>query len=340
MENSYYGEHTRIIPNRASGYQRQVDFVNAEYLSLTQPYAAGSIMSSVDDMLKWNEAVTSNKLVKQETINLAWTSAKLNDGKEIAYGYGWGLDDINGLKSIEHSGGIFGFSTNGIWLPEVGVYVIMLTNRDDIGPSSISTKIAAIAAGKPYPSAFQAIQYDVKELKKLIGIYKFEDGSKRTITFDDGVLYSQRETNTRFKLIPVATNKFYYEDSFSAIEFTPQKKNKMDVIFSNRSVMSKGSKSDEKIVVVEEIKVDPKNLDKFVGEYEVQPGFSFVVTKEDNRLMAQATGQSKFELFAKTENRFFLKVVAAEIEFRINKDGVVDALTLFQSGQEVLAVKK
>lgn len=340
MNNSYYGEQARIIPNRASGYQKQVEFFNAEYLSLTQPYAAGSIMSTVDDLLKWNQAIVSNKLIKQESRNLAWTSAKLNDGGETGYGYGWAIDDVNGLKSIEHSGGIFGYSTNGIWIPEAKVYVIMLTNRDDQGPTNVSTKVAAIAAGKPYPNISNAIAYEEKELKKLIGIYQFEDGAKRSITYENGFLYSQRDANARFKLIPIAINKFSYEDAFSAIEFMPQKKNKINAVFSNRANKSNGYRTDEKIVVVEEFKIDPKTLDKFVGEYEVQLGFSFVVTKEDNKLMIQATGQPKFELFAKTESRFFLKVVPAEMEFRSTKDGAVDAMTLYQGGQEILAMKK
>lgn len=340
MENSYYGSHSEIIRNRASGYQFQGKFLNAEYLSLTQPYAAGSIMSSIDDLLKWNEAIINDKLIKKESRMLAWTPAKLNNGKETGYGYGWAIDDVNGFKSIEHSGGIFGYTSNGIWLPEAGIYVIMLTNRDDKGPRDVSTKIAAIAAGKPYPDVSQAIKYDEKELKKLTGVYKFEDGSKRTILLDNGVLYSQRENNPRFRLIPVAANKFYYEDSFSAIEFIPNKKSMMNAIFINRANKTNGYRTDEKIEEVKEVKVDTKLLDRYVGEYEVQPGFSFVVTREDSKLMIQATGQDKFELFAKSDTRFFLKVVAAEVEFKSNKDGVVEALTLFQAGQAIPALRK
>ena len=69
MNDTYYGSLSKIIKNRASGYQQEENgFINAEYLSMTQPYAAGSIMSNVDDLLKWQKAISDNKLVKAETI--------------------------------------------------------------------------------------------------------------------------------------------------------------------------------------------------------------------------------------------------------------------------------
>lgn len=81
MDNTYYGSHLRIIPGRAYGYQKgENGFVNAEYLSLTQPYAAGSIMSNVDDLLKWQVAIDNGVLLKAETMDLAFTDHPLNNG--------------------------------------------------------------------------------------------------------------------------------------------------------------------------------------------------------------------------------------------------------------------
>ncbi|NNF81288.1 MAG: beta-lactamase family protein, partial [Flavobacteriaceae bacterium] len=67
MKNSYFGSMTKLIPNRASGYQNRDGYVNAEYLSLTLPYAAGSIMSNVDDLLTWQNAIRDNKLITAES---------------------------------------------------------------------------------------------------------------------------------------------------------------------------------------------------------------------------------------------------------------------------------
>jgi CubicO group peptidase (beta-lactamase class C family) len=71
---SYYGSHTKLIKNRASGYQKGEEFSNAQYISLSLPYAAGSIMSNVDDMLKWQTAIANNVFLKESTIDKAFTN--------------------------------------------------------------------------------------------------------------------------------------------------------------------------------------------------------------------------------------------------------------------------
>jgi CubicO group peptidase (beta-lactamase class C family) len=89
-----------------------------------------------------------------------------------------------------------------------------------------------------------------------------------------------------------------------------------------------------------EIKVPPAILAKYVGTYELMPDFDIVMTLEGGQLMTQATGQSKFPLFAESETKFFLKVVDAEVEFFKNDKGEVTHLILNQGGQEGKATKK
>lgn len=340
MNNTYYGSHQKIIANRAAGYQNQEGFINAEYLSLTQPYSAGSIMSNVDDLLKWEIAVRDNKLVKKASIQLAFTGYKTNDDKPFHYGYGWMLNEINGSPTIEHGGGIFGYTTNGIWLPNEDVYVVMLTNRDDMSPADISTKLAAIAIGKPFPDVAAGIALKPEIAAKLAGVYKFEDGSFRSIIFEDGILYSQRQGSTRFRLIPVADKKFAFENSFSTLEFSNSGDGKQSVVFKNRIDETRGTKTDKLPEGRKEITLTPEQMQFFPGEYEIQPGFSLVVTLENGHLMTQATGQAKFEVFPESEVKFFLKVVDAQIEFQRNADGKVDSLILYQGGAEIKAVRK
>jgi CubicO group peptidase (beta-lactamase class C family) len=74
MTNSFYANDSSIIKNRATGYTRGAkDFENARYISMTQPYAAGSIQSTVEDLFKWNQAIQSHKLLKKETLDKAFT---------------------------------------------------------------------------------------------------------------------------------------------------------------------------------------------------------------------------------------------------------------------------
>jgi len=84
-----------------------------------------------------------------------------------------------------------------------------------------------------------------------------------------------------------------------------------------------------------EIKIDPKVYDSYAGDYELAPSFVITVTSEDGKLMAQATGQSKFELFPLSETDFALKVIAAQVTFVKNEQGQVTQLILNQNGRKV-----
>jgi serine-type D-Ala-D-Ala carboxypeptidase/endopeptidase len=89
-----------------------------------------------------------------------------------------------------------------------------------------------------------------------------------------------------------------------------------------------------------EIKLDPKILDSYVGSYEIVPQFVMTVTKANDGLMVQATGQSKIELFAESETKFFLKAVEAQISFVKNSEGKVTSLILHQNGVDQTAKRR
>ena len=88
-----------------------------------------------------------------------------------------------------------------------------------------------------------------------------------------------------------------------------------------------------------EAKVDPKIYDALAGDYELSPNFIFTITNEDGKLMAQATGQPKAELFPTSETEFFLKVVDAQVTFVKNGEGKVTQLILHQNGRNMDAKK-
>ena len=83
-------------------------------------------------------------------------------------------------------------------------------------------------------------------------------------------------------------------------------------------------------------KVDPKLYDEYVGKYELTPTFALTVTREGDRLITQATGQGKVEIFPESETEFFLKVTDAQITF-VKEDGKVTHLILHQNGRDTKA---
>jgi CubicO group peptidase (beta-lactamase class C family) len=112
MNDSGYDHYADILPKRASGYQQELaGVVNAPYLDMSLPYAAGSLYSTVEDLYKWDQALYTDKLVP------AALKEKLFTPNLEHYGYGWAITQIpdkepgSGDTVIAHGGGINGFNT-------------------------------------------------------------------------------------------------------------------------------------------------------------------------------------------------------------------------------------
>ncbi|WOD43574.1 serine hydrolase domain-containing protein [Hwangdonia lutea] len=144
MNNSRYASEREIVKDRAYGYHNRGGFINKMNVSLSIPYASGSLMSTVDDMLKWQEAINNNILVANSTIDKVFTKGTLNNGEQFTYGYGWHLKNIEGIPTREHGGSIFGFKSMGVYIPSLDIYVIGFSNCDCHSPTKITREIAVL----------------------------------------------------------------------------------------------------------------------------------------------------------------------------------------------------
>jgi hypothetical protein len=88
-----------------------------------------------------------------------------------------------------------------------------------------------------------------------------------------------------------------------------------------------------------ETAVDPAALPRYVGRYQFAPTVHLTVTREGNRLCAQLTGQSAFEIFPESPTKFFLKVVDAQLTFESDAGGKVTAVILHQNGRDQRAAR-
>ena len=132
---------------------------------------------------------------------------------------------------------------------------------------------------------------------------------------------------------------YYPEDKLTVVVLANLSGRAPDAIAHNLAAVAHG----EKVVLTSErkqITVSPAILAKYVGTYELMPNFDIVMTLEGGQLMTQATGQSKFPLFAESETKFFLKVVDAVVEFFSDEKGDVTHLILHQGGRDAKGTKK
>ncbi len=155
MDATSYEGAERGPVQAASGYTwREREFLLAPQISMSQAFAAGAIRSSVDDLARWDAAVTAGAVLRAESWRLAMQSARLADGSPTGYGYGWVIAPFQGTPAISHGGGIDGFFAYALRLPEHKIFVAVLSNADAgvTPPHVLALKAAAVAMGKPLPA--------------------------------------------------------------------------------------------------------------------------------------------------------------------------------------------
>lgn len=339
MRQSYYGNDSKLIPKRAAGYQQGKDgVVNADPMSMTLPYAAGSIQSTVEDLFRWHKAVHSYQLVKKESLQKAFSSYRLTDGSMSHYGYGWSFGNIQNSRTIEHGGGINGFLTNAVYLPDEDVFVVIFSNTTSVSPEVPSAKLAALAIDKPYRE-YKEIKLDMEVLGQYPGVYENDKGETRTITLEAGKLYSQRTGGSRFQVRPYAKDEFYFDNSLSTLLFRRKDGKITHIDFHSTEGRwdehSAWKRTDKPVPVKEALRLTAEELEDYTGVYELAPNFTITITREADALFGQATGQPRFELFAEKADHFFLKVVEAKLSFVRDAANKVSALVLDQGGRKM-----
>jgi hypothetical protein len=339
MTRSRYGDWPQEKGSVVGYAPGQAGVVKAPYISMTQPGAAGALTSTVADLAKWDAAVSAGKLLKPESWKRIFTPFKLNDGRSTGYGYGWSVGTFDGRPVHEHGGGIHGFSAYVLRLPEHHVYVAVLSNSPEANASSLARKLAALAAGKPLVDP-APVQMTPAELGEYAGVFQFDDG-KLTLTPMEGGLRLQADGGSPARLLPMARDQFFVRDSFGRFAFERDAAGKVKSVKRTRfNGVDNGTRTDDPLPKArQEVQIDPKVFDAYVGEYQLAPNFVLSVTREGDRFMTQATGQAKVQVFAESETKFFLKVVDAQLTFVKDANGKVTGLVLHQNGRDLPANK-
>ena len=226
MGNSHYGNTSRIIRNRAAGYQKNGEsYENADFLSMTLPFSAGGLLSNVDDLYLWYDAVMNDKVISRSSREKAHTTYVLKNGKPTGYGYGWVLGNIQGSPMISHGGGINGYLTASLYLPEEAVFVAVFSNCDGNQPGKLAIKMAAMTIGKPY--RWKAIELDGEIMNSYVGVYENAYEGQLIVILEEGKLFLVKDGRSRNQLHPYQEDKCFIKDSFTTLEFERNRQGKV-----------------------------------------------------------------------------------------------------------------
>lgn len=183
MQDSGYDWNAKILPHRAAGYERKdKGLVNAGFINMSIPHAAGALYSTTHDLLRWNRGLYESKLLKPESLQ-----EMLTPGLK-AYGFGIVVRDTSAGKEMQHDGGIEGFSTTLSYRFKDRVTVIVLSNVEGSMLEPLSVNLAAVAGGASVvlPLERKAIALTASQRASLMGTYAMPQGPKFYVREGEG----------------------------------------------------------------------------------------------------------------------------------------------------------
>jgi len=199
MNNTGYDHHGRLLKNRANGYEKNGrSYVNASFLDMSVPYAAGSMYSTVEDLFLWDQALYGNKLLRKENMDLLFTKHISSGGGH--YGYGWGIGErplgntAERIETIGHNGGINGFNTQLIRISSDKSFIVLLNNTGGAPLDEMTNAIAAIIYDKSYDLPKRSVAYSLADRIEKEGIpaaLAYYNGIKDSV----GYYLNEREMN-------------------------------------------------------------------------------------------------------------------------------------------------
>ena len=334
MTQTNYDQQSDIVPKRIPGYtQSNGTYLNADYLDMRIPKAAGGIRSNLTDLLIWYRGLFDDQVLNKAYLDLAHTPFQLNDGNLAPYGFGWRIGNINGVSSIKHDGIINGFTSVVIYLPEQEIFVGMFSNCDCARDIEIpASKMAAVVLGLPYDDA------QVKESKDNLityqGSYQSNDGGKKLITYQDGSLVYHDKGGGKVSLIPLGKNQFKLKEELVYLEFSEDKKS---YLLKTTGLPNLWKRSSDEHMAFQSVEITPNTLEKYLGKYKFPDAFTFEVVKEGNKVYGQV-GNDRHEIQAYDQNKFYAVTIDARLIFDLESSGEVTGLTLIQN-QEMKAKK-
>ena len=168
-----YGSNADIIKNRAQGYSVvEGELKNDALIGMSQPGAAGALLSTAGDLLRWQRVLTNGKFVSRDSYEQMTTPHVLESGKDTGYGFGLGIGEMNGLKEVQHGGGIPGFNSMLTYFPETGVGVAVISNSEGYSAGRLAKEIARAVHGIEIEVSDLAV--GEAEQARLSGTYTFE----------------------------------------------------------------------------------------------------------------------------------------------------------------------
>ena len=319
-------------------------------------YGAGQIISTVDDMLKWDEALYSKDFMQPALLKVAHTSYQLTTGNPANYGLGWGIAPFGKKTMVQHGGAIGGYRAQGVRIPEDHLYFLVMSNSGTTNSGLIGNKVMSILYDVT-PVKEQRNQ--IQNWKEIEGVYESLNSGSRlqnnygnikafyTIRVDSlNRITAQRSSAAQIAL-SIAGKDVLFDKSnpFVVWQMNRDANNKVVSFTVNPIIPSMGPiRVNNRITDIvpamkQPVKTDSTKLAKFVGLYEYVLGSRTKVIIFNNQLyMEDPEFGTKTQLHWLRDNIFWIKELDREVVFLSDKKGNINGLE-YSSGTQMIKMQ-
>jgi CubicO group peptidase (beta-lactamase class C family) len=309
-----------VVPNRALSYERSKEDIWTQDTPIENIIGAGGLLTTVGDLLLWNENFSHPKVGGPELVRAQQTPATLRNGRKITYAAGLVVSSFDGLPEVSHGGATGGYRT---WLgryPDQGVSVAVLCNAASANPTRLGRETARLwtgAAAQTHASTYAA---DPAKSEALSGMYrKIRDNTVLELHWRNGKLTLDSERD----LEPLAPGKFVSAASEREFDFEQGTPVRLRVVTQTDNILYE--------------RVEPANptaadLSALAGEYEShETGTTLVVALDAKNVLSYRIGLNPPVTLRSTFRDSFATVSGSSIRFLRDSSGKV---TAFSAGED------
>jgi CubicO group peptidase (beta-lactamase class C family) len=253
---SWRDDYTRIVPDRAIGYS-----VAGSTVSLNMPFenvhGNGGLLTTVGDMLRWNENAVSNKVGGAALTKAQRQKSRLKDGSEISYASGIVITQWHGVPEVSHSGGTAGYRAWLAQYPAEKVSVAVLCNAGDAPAWTLGRQVADLVLGLKAELA-PGVEIAATDLAAVAGLYRNRNTHMvSTVTLTEGALHVDGGP----ALVPLSKDAFRTQSGGTRFEV---ERSSAGAVTGLRAVASGEGTGYERVAKVEPT---PAQLAAYAGEY-------------------------------------------------------------------------
>lgn len=219
LAQTYYGTKANSTKNEAYSYNYQGQWTQMPETDMSIPGGAGAIVSTPADLVKFINALFEGKLISPASLELMKT---MRDN----YGMAMFTMPFDDKKGYGHSGGIDGFFSLLIYLPQEKLAIAYTSNGTRYSYNDVVMGALSIYFNKPFTiQEFKTITLNTTDLDKYIGKYSSTQiPLKVTITKKNTTLFAQATGQSAFPMEAKGDNKFVYASAGATLQFEPAKK--------------------------------------------------------------------------------------------------------------------